>query len=226
MNTISTFSLESFALLQGLERNNNKSWYDMNRDAIKASCITPFSDLLEHVTNRLAGEPLPLEGGPQTTFRMNRDVRFSKDKTPYKTSVSGMLTRSGTKSDMAGMSFVQLDAQGGFAAGGFYRLPTQQLALIRQRILDESDEFSEILKALDAGGNELSDMDQLTRMPKGFSQYDDHQHASHIRRKGFVVRRAFTPSDWMNGDITSKITDLVKEATPLIQFGMAALREN
>lgn len=220
----STFTRETFALLQGLEQNNTKEWYAENKDAINASCITPFAEMLGYVTNRLVGEPLQLIGGPETTFRMNRDVRFSKDKSPYKTSVSGMLTRSGTKADMAGMSFIQLDAQGGFAAGGFYRFPTAELAKIRQRIVDHSDAFSEILTTLEASGNELSDMDQLTRMPKGFTQHDDHIHADHIKRKGFVVRRAFTPSDWMDGDITAKVTDLVREAMPLIQFGMTALR--
>lgn len=220
----STFTLNTFALLQGLERNSNRDWYSANKDAIKASCTVPFSAMLEQVTNRLIGEPLQLMGGPETTFRMNRDVRFSKDKSPYKTSVSGMLTRSGTRADMAGMSFIQLDAQGGFAAGGFYRLPTPELAKIRQRILDNADEFSEILTALEESGNALSDMDQLTRMPKGFTQHDGHIHADHIKRKGFVVRRTFAPSDWLDGDITAKVSDLVREATPLIQFGMTALR--
>jgi uncharacterized protein (TIGR02453 family) len=215
---------ETFALLQGLEQNNTKEWYAENMDAISASCITPFAEMLGYVTNRLVGEPLQLIGGPDTTFRMNRDVRCSKDKSPYKTSVSGMLTRSGTKADMAGMSFVQLDAQGGLAAGGFYRLPTSELAKIRQRIVDQADAFSEILSKLEARGNELSDIDQLTRMPKGFTQHDGHIHAAHIKRKGFVVRRAFTPSDWMDGDITTKVTDFVRGATPLIQFGMASLR--
>ena len=67
-------------------------------------------------------------------FRMNRDVCFSKDKSPYKTSVSGLLTSSGTKAETAGMVCADLNATGGWVAGGFYRLPTAQLSLIGQRI--------------------------------------------------------------------------------------------
>lgn len=63
----------------------------------------PFEALLEGVTAKLAGTEIPLKGGRQTTFRMNRDVRFSNDKRPYHEHVSGVLTPSGTKAEAAGV---------------------------------------------------------------------------------------------------------------------------
>ena len=101
----------SFALLTELAANNSKEWYDAHKADIKTHCLTPFGEMLEHVSNRLIDGPLPLEGSTKTMFRMNRDVRFSKDKSPYKTSVSGMLTPSGTKAEIAGMVYVEMNGR-------------------------------------------------------------------------------------------------------------------
>ena len=87
----------SFSLLAELAENNRKDWYDANKGDLKTHCLTPFAEMLEHISNRLVDSPYPLEGSAKTMFRMYRDVRFSKDKTPYKSTVSGMLTPSGAK---------------------------------------------------------------------------------------------------------------------------------
>ena len=141
-------SKTSFDLLDQLARNNTKDWYDAHKADIKTHCLAPFGEMLEHVSNRLMDSDRPLEGSAKTMFRMHRDVRFSKDKTPYKSSVSGVLTPSGTKAEMAGMVYVEMNASGGWVAGGFYKLPTAQLSLIRQRIIDEPDAFQTVLDGL------------------------------------------------------------------------------
>ncbi|WP_342074956.1 DUF2461 domain-containing protein [Yoonia sp. SS1-5] len=219
------FTDTTFQLLEGLRDNNNKEWYAENKAAFKAACLDPFALLLDQITNRVAGEPLPLEGSEQTMFRMHRDVRFSKDKSPYKPSVSGMMTRSGTKAEMNGMAFIQMDPTGGFVAGGFYRLPTPKLNAIRQRIIDQADEFSTILDTLKSQGHQLSEMQRLTRMPKGFTQYDDHIHAEHVKLKGFIVRRAFDRDVWVSGEIAALGAVVVSQVAPLLQFGMDALQD-
>ena len=117
-------SKTSFDLLDQLARNNTKDWYDAHKADIKTHCLAPFREMLEHVSNRPLDSDRPLEGSAKTMFRMHRDGRFSKDKTPYKSSVSGVLTPSGTKAEMAGMVYVEMNASGGWVAGGFYKLPT------------------------------------------------------------------------------------------------------
>ncbi len=216
-------SKTSFKLLRDLAANNNKEWYDAHKADLKEHCLTPFGEMLEHVSNRLIGTDLPLEGSEKTMFRMYRDVRFSKDKTPYKTSVSGMLTSSGTKSEMAGMIYVQMDNDGGWTAGGFYNLPTDQLALIRQRIIDRTQEFQDVLDGLKAAGVGLEDMNCLKRMPKGFTEYDDHPNAQDIKRKSFILRTDVPQAAWLNGDVTGIVAKLATQAAPLIRFGKAAL---
>lgn len=217
------FTEQTFKLLAELEANNTKDWYNDNRDAFKAACLDPFEAVLGFISNRLAGEDTPLEGSAQTMFRMHRDVRFSKDKRPYKTSVSGMLTRTGTKADMDGMVFLQLDSTGGWAAGGFYRLPTPKLTALRKRIIAKDDQFATILDDLAATGRGLGDMERLKRMPRGFTEFEDHPHAEHIKLKSFVVRTELSKKDWLEGNVPEKVADHVRAVGPFLAFGTAAL---
>ena len=216
-------SKTSFDLLDQLARNNTKDWYHAHKADIKTHCLAPFGEMLEHVSNRLMDSDRPLEGSAKTMFRMHRDVRFSKDKTPYKSSVSGVLTPSGTKAEMAGMVYVEMNASGGWVAGGFYKLPTAQLSLIRQRIIDEPDAFQTVLDGLSDAGTGLADMDRLTRMPKGFSEYEDHPFAEDIKRKSFIIRADVAMASWLNGDVTGIVADLACTVGPLVKFGKTAL---
>ena len=216
-------SKTSFDLLDQLARNNTKDWYDAHKADIKTHCLAPFGEMLEHVSNRLKDSDRPLEGSAKTMFRMHRDVRFSKDKTPYKSSVSGVLTPSGTKAEMAGMVYVEMNASGGWVVGGFYKLPTAQLSLIRQRIIDEPDAFQTVLDGLSDAGTGLADMDRLTRMPKGFSEYEDHPFAEDIKRKSFIIRADVAMASWLNGDVTGIVADLACTVGPLVKFGKTAL---
>jgi uncharacterized protein (TIGR02453 family) len=216
-------SKTSFDLLDQLARKNTKDWYDAHKADIKTHCLAPFGEMLEHVSNRLMDSDRPLEGSAKTMFRMHRDVRFSKDKTPYKSSVSGVLTPSGTKAEMAGMVYVEMNASGGWVAGGFYKLPTAQLSLIRQRIIDEPDAFQTVLDGLSDAGTGLADMDRLTRMPKGFSEYEDHPFAEDIKRKSFIIRADVAMASWLNGDVTGIVADLACTVGPLVKFGKTAL---
>ena len=216
-------SKTSFDVLDQLARNNTKDWYDAHKADIKTPCLAPFGEMLEHVSNRLMDSDRPLEGSAKTMFRMHRDVRFSKDKTPYKSSVSGVLTPSGTKAEMAGMVYVEMNASGGWVAGGFYKLPTAQLSLIRQRIIDEPDAFQTVLDGLSDAGTGLADMDRLTRMPKGFSEYEDHPFAEDIKRKSFIIRADVAMASWLNGDVTGIVADLACTVGPLVKFGKTAL---
>jgi uncharacterized protein (TIGR02453 family) len=220
---MTNISEKSFQLLGQLAQNNDKEWYDAHKEDIKIHCITPFGEMLEHVSNRLIDTDRPLEGSAKTMFRMNRDVRFSKDKSPYKTSVSGMLTPSGTKAEMAGMVYVEMNASGGWVGGGFYKLPTPQLNLIRQRIVDKTAAFQDVLDGLAEAGTGLEDMDRLTRMPKGFADYEGHPNAEDIKLKSFIVRADVSKGAWLSGDVTGIVAQLAHNAGPLIRFGKAAL---
>jgi uncharacterized protein (TIGR02453 family) len=213
------FTPKTFELLEGLAANNEKAWYDEHRDDFDACVRQPFALMLELATNILSGTAVPLAGGPKTMFRQNRDVRCSKDKLPYSTHVSGVLTPSGTKAEKEGLVYVQLEASGGLIAFGYYKLSPAALGPIRDKIVDESDEFAQVLKDLEAAGLSFSDEDKLTKMPRGYDAYAEHDYAEYIKLKSFVTMVHLGRGAWLDGDIVDCIVDYAKSCASLLEFG-------
>ncbi len=177
------FTRKSFDLLEGLAENNEKTWYDEHRDDFEAYVREPFAEVLELASDRLSEIATPLSGSARTMFRQNRDVRFSKDKSPYSTQVSGVLTPSGTKAEKEGLIYLQLDSSGGMTACGFYKLKAAELAPIRDRIIEKSKVFSSVLQDLESAGLSFSDEDKLKSMPRGYEQHDEHEHVEYLKLK-------------------------------------------
>ncbi|MBD2258275.1 DUF2461 domain-containing protein [Pseudanabaena sp. FACHB-2040] len=220
------FTRKSFDLLEGLAANNDKSWYDAHRKDFEAYLREPFSVVLERATDRLAETTLPLAGGSKTMFRQNRDIRFSKDKSPYSTHVSGVLTPSGTKAEKDGMLYVQLDGSGGLIACGFYKLKAAELATLRDKIIEEPEAFSQVLQGLNDAGLSLSDEDKLTSMPRGYEAHDQHEYAQYLRLKSFISQTPLPKSAWLEADIVDRIVEYAKGCASLLKFGRACDSEN
>ena len=216
------FIPKSFDLLESLAANNHKTWYDEHRDDFEAYLRKPFAEVLKQATEGLTGTDVPLMGSSKTMFRQNRDIRFSKDKSPYSTHVSGLLTPSGTKAEKAGIVYVHLDSSGGFIACGFYQLKPADLGPIRDRILAKPAEFSGVLEDLDNAGLSLSDEDVLTAMPRGYKKYEEHEHANYLKLKSFMVQIRLGRGAWLDGDIVDCIVEYARSSASLLAFGQAA----
>jgi uncharacterized protein (TIGR02453 family) len=218
-------SAKAFDLLAGIEANNNKQWFDKHREDIRHDLQVPFAHLLNEISDRLKDGPLALKGGEKTLFRMNRDVRFSNDKSPYHTKISGVLTGSGSKADSDGLTYLHLDAQGGFIASGFYGLNPSELGPFRDRMISHPQEFQVALDAIKHGGYELSPRDKLVGMPQGYSQFADAPLAEYLKLKSLVVMETLKASDWTSVTIVEKVVKLTQSSCPLILFGRAARRD-
>ena len=223
MPTTAKITKRSFELLETLAANNEKAWYDANKSAFEAELRAPFAELLEEVTARLEGSIAPLVGSKKTMFRQNRDVRFSKDKSPYKTNVSGLLTPSGTKGEGAGILYLHLEADGGFMATGFYQFPTAKLGLIRDRIVENPKRFQQMLDSLADHDLDLDRASSLTRMPKGYEGQADHPHAEYLKLKNFLVLQEVPKSAWLSGDIVDRATHLALASADFLGFCATAL---
>lgn len=212
------FSKQSFEFLKGLEANNNRDWYQANKAAHKAHLEAPLVALLEALTNRLSDAPRPLMGDKKTMFRLNRDTRFSEDKTPYKTAVSGMLTTTGVKGDGGGLLYLHCARGGGFLGVGFYGMSPKQLAPKRQAMIARAEDYARVLDELKAAGRTLDMSMSLTAMPRGFSEHADHPHAEHIKLKSYIIREDLRESDWTSGDVVDKAEKLARDVMPLLLF--------
>jgi len=218
-----TFTDRSFRFLAELEENNNAPWFNANKTRYTESLRDPFAHLLETLTERLSQSEQPLAGSARTMFRMNRDVRFSADKRPYKTAVSGLLTPSGTKDEDAGLVYLHLDVDGGFVAGGLHHPTPQQLAPARDHILARPQEFTDLVGRLHEAGLSLDDEDSLKAMPRGYSTASDHPLAWALRLKSWIVVQPLPKVAWTSGDVVDRVEDFVRGIDPLLRFVRATL---
>lgn len=140
------FTQKSFDFLEDLAANNERDWFQAHKDDFQTYVEAPFLDLLEDLSARLQDSNIPIKGSKKTMFRMNRDVRFSKDKSPYKTSIAAVLTPSGTKKESGGLLYVHMDRSGGFAGTGWYNLSPKALGPFRDAMVDDPDAFSQVRK--------------------------------------------------------------------------------
>ena len=178
------------------------------------------------MSEALAARGLPLEGAPKRSgFRIHRDVRFSKDKRPYKTNVGTVWYRQGSGKDGAGVLYFHLAPDGCFAAAAFYMPEPEVLGAIRERIRVHPDRFQATVDSLEASGLALESAETLTRMPRGFEDLADSPVAPAIKLKSFMVRRLVSPATAQGAKLVPAIVDMAAAALPLLQFGWAAVDE-
>jgi uncharacterized protein (TIGR02453 family) len=215
------FTEKSFDLLEALSKdeNNNKEWYDEHREEVQEKLLSPFAAMLEAATTKLNESGIGLKGGENTMFRMNRDVRFSKDKRPYKDSVSGMLTPSGTKAEKAGVVYLELAADGGWIGGGFYKLPTDDLNRIRDKIIEHPDAFAKVLGDIHKRDLDFERIDPLKSMPRGYSAHDDHPHVDYLKLRNLLLRTDLPKKAWLDDSVVDRLVEHAEACTGVIEFG-------
>jgi uncharacterized protein (TIGR02453 family) len=209
---------QAFEFFAGLSANNNRDWYLANKSVYESKVKIPFVSLLEEVSLRLAGETGALRGGAGTVFRLNRDVRFSHDKSPYKTHIAGLLTESGSKDPSEPLVYLHLDSSGGFLAAGLWQPDTENLRALRNRMVEDETGFSQLLGLLEDEGLHFDRSETTKMMPRGFSDFSDHPHSDYVKLKNLIVR-AEVPSDlWVKENIVDSVVNFVHAASPLLRF--------
>lgn len=206
-----------------LAENNDRTWFLAHKSEYEARIVVPLEALLAGLIAALDERGLPLTGDPKKSiFRIHRDVRFSADKRPYKTSAGAALTRGGGKGK-SGVLYVHLAADECFAAAGYYNPDRDALGALREAIYTEPDRFAALCEALAGSGLALDAADRLTRMPRGFEAAADTLTAPALRLKSFVVRRAISHSQLSSPKLLADIVAFAEDAAPLLEFGHAAL---
>ena len=135
-----------FKFLDGLSKNNNKEWFDANRESYENDVKKPFRKLVEDLTEKLAKDVPELNRNvSKSIFRINRDIRFAKDKSPYKDHVAAVFSRSGTKDEDYPGFYMHFGSKEVAVGGGKYMVSKDQLAKIRQEIFYNNKEFKKLL---------------------------------------------------------------------------------
>ncbi len=210
--------------LKDLKKNNSKTWFDAHRkqyDVAKADFYS-FVDTLVFEVSKFDNSISNLKA-KDCTFRINRDVRFSKDKSPYKSNMGASISKGGKKINCAGYYFHCEPGQI-FAGGGFYMPAAPELNKIRQEIDYSFKEWKSIVdsksfKKIYANG--LAEMYSLKRPPKG---YDENNPAIYyLKMKCFVATASFTDIDLQQKNAAKEIAKTFAALKPLIDFVNRAL---
>lgn len=206
-----------------LSENNNRAWFVMNKpryDILRAEFLELVTKLIASISKF---DPEVTDCNPKKAlFRINRDIRFSHDKSPYKTTFSAAITASGLKKPSQGGGpayYFHIDANGTLLiAGGEYMPPAERLRAIRQNVIADAAGFGKVLKnkkLKDAFGD-LQDEGKLSRPPKGFDA--DAPHIEYIKMKSFIVWKETDLKKQMPANLDTELAAEFKNAYPLITW--------
>ena len=185
----SGFGPQAVPFFKALAFHQTKDWFEANRAIYDDEIKGPLGDLVEELAARFAKAKTPLKGDRKgSMFRINRDVRFAKDKSPYKTNAGAVLSRTGAKND-PGMLYFHVAADGCFAAAGFWRPEPAELARLRAAIVRAPKAWKTMVAKLADGGLALSDEYAMKRAPRGFETIDDPEIAAAVRNASFICSR-------------------------------------
>ncbi len=213
------FGPELFAFLSGLKAHNEKAWFDAHRGDYESHVKEPLSQLLITLTELFKKDKLPLQGdAKKSLFRLNRDVRFSKDKSPYKTNAGAVLTPSGEKHS-AGMLYLHFEPDASFVAMGYYMPEPADLHALRSAIADDPKAFARVVTALGKKQLELDTENSLKRTPKGFEHVDDPDTLTWVKLTSYVVVRKLEDDDVLDPKLAKSLHTFAKDGLPLLAFG-------
>jgi uncharacterized protein (TIGR02453 family) len=202
-----------FDFLNDLEDNNNREWFNANKERYEADLKEPFLQFISDagprlgkISPNLVADPRPVGG---SLFRIYRDVRFSKDKSPYKTHAGAHFPLGGKGVHGPGY-YLHLEPGQCFVAGGLWMPDPDALRSIRQAISDDPGAWAKARGTLD------HPEDALKRPPQGFDP--EHPMIEDIKRKSFTASSRLTQKQVLAADLMSTFIDRCKEIAPMMRF--------
>ncbi len=217
----------TLTFLRELSAHNDKTWFDDHRKAYE-SARNHHIDFIGTLIDGISAFDPDVAGqtAKSALFRINRDVRFSKNKAPYKTNFGAYLARGGRKSTQAGYYF-HLEPGASFVGGGMWMPAPADLGKIRQEIDYCLDEFRGIVESASfvrqfGGLSEGPDM-RLQRVPKGYEA--ENPAAPFLKYKSFVAMKPLPDDVLLSAEVLKESIDACKALHPLLKFLNRAVSE-
>ncbi len=215
MSSVPRFPHEGLKFLRSLKRNNDREWFLKHRGEYEQYVRAPMAEFVLALARDLPDE---FVADPKVSlYRIYRDTRFSKDKSPYKTHTAAVFPRRGlAKHSGAGLYF-HIEPGRGIAGGGLYAPDPQQLQLVRAHVAErylalrsivESPAFRKTFGALEG--------QKLTRVPRGFPC--DHRAAEYLKYKQYLAICTFSAEDAVSPAFYRKLLAIFERAIPLMRF--------
>jgi len=192
------WKVEALEFFEGLEVDNSKSYWQAHKNVYDDVVRAPMEELLAEL------EP---DFGQSKIFRPYRDIRFSKDKSPYKTAIGATV----------GDGYVQLDARGLAAGSGMWEMAPDQLERYRAAVADDrsGSKIARIVSSARADGLDVSGHGELKTAPKGYLK--DHPRIELLRYKGLITWREWPAGAWLGTKrAKDRIVDFLERSKPLV----------
>lgn len=219
------FGDKAIPFLKALDFHQNREWFLENKDLFEAHLKEPLGDLVEEMVARFAKAGLPFTGDRlKSQFRIKRDTRFAKDKSPYNRHLSALLSEDGSKWSESGCFYVCIGlpgVRGCYAGVAWWQQRPERLLAMRRAIIDRPDEFRAMVAALAKNGLALFEQDRLKRLPRGFDKMSDLDLEEAIKNRYFVVRMEIDPDTITSPELADTLFDFAMRARPLIEWGKA-----
>jgi uncharacterized protein (TIGR02453 family) len=212
------FPKEGIALLSALAKNNRREWFLEHKAQFERDVKAPMLALVDAVNDALRkSAPAYVTDAKRSLMRMNRDVRFSKDKSPYRTDVAARFGRGGGKAAEAGGFYVSVSPRGVDVAAGSHALEPEPLAALRRRIARDPDAFRAFVtdrRLLEAFGPLKGE--RLVRVPKDFPS--DHPAGDLLRLKEAYFYVTLPASLATSPDLAEEVTRRVRLGVPFVEW--------
>ncbi len=219
------FPPEGLKFLKQLRKNNTREWFQAHRTVYEESVRFPMQCLIAALRERMAQNAPEIEFHPRRSiFRINRDVRFSNDKAPYKTNVAASFRWRGDRSPTENPGlYVGVEPGEIFVGGGLYMPTGDQLKAIRKAITDHPGEFLRVVEdrrfRKGLGGIQG---EQLSRAPLGYSP--DHPMIGYLKFKQFFAGRDLDEKACLRPKFLNDIVTVFSDTMPLVRWLASAVR--
>ena len=214
------FRPQLFRFLKDLKANNDRDWFQANKPRyekeVKEAAIRFISDFGPHlskISEHFRADPRPVGG---SLFRIYRDTRFSKDKTPYKTHVGIHFRHEAAKSAHAPGFYLHLEPGSAFLGAGIWRPEPKVAYTIRDAILEDPDRWKRILRRKAFRESFRLEGDSLKRPPRGVDP--EHPLIEDLKRKDFMAITDLTQKSATSADFMKEFTAGCRGVAPLVEF--------
>jgi len=202
----SGFPGEAIDFLKQLEKNNNREWFLAHKDVYERACQQPMKDLMAELEPRF---------GPSRISRIYRDLRFSPNRSPYKTHIAAGV----------GGRYISLSREGLYVGAGMYKPEPATLRRFRAAIGEDASgrQLDTLVSSLRRKGYHVDTHDTLTSAPKGYRA--DHPRIHLLRMKDIFAGKAFPPTAWLSTrQAFGRITRVMTDVEPLTKWLRLHLR--
>ena len=220
---MSYFTKDFINFFSELENNNNREWFNVNKNRYEKSVKKPFQDFIQDMIFRMYEDDETIMITPkEAVFRIYRDIRFSKDKTPYKTYASAVISPGGRKDYTNPGIYLEFSSKYLRFYSGIYGMSKEQLQSVRNLIAMELDDFNSLIndKSFKRNFGEVRG-EKNKRLPAEFKEIIKQQPL--IANKQFYYYKELDPKNILRKDLPNKLMKLYFTAKPVNMFLKKAL---